>query len=98
SEAMLNPVEYGPYKGWNYKSGVWPAGGNVGVGTNVFVAVRYQYDPTTKSTTISYEVRKADGTDLTPGVWDQVVTLTGADSLPSGGSFGILGTNYHTDS
>lgn len=97
NEAMANPVERGPYKGWNYKNGVWPAGGNVGVGSNWTLAARYQYNSTSKVTTISYEARAINGTDSTPGVWDLEVVLSGADSLPPGGSFGIMGLNYHTD-
>lgn len=98
NEAMTNPVVSGPYKGWNYKNGVWPAGGNVGVGGPIYVAIRYQYDVNTGNTTISYESRQTNGTDLTPGSWDIVVNLTGADSLTPGGSFGIMPVNYHTTS
>lgn len=98
NEAMANPIESGPYKGWNYRNGVWPAGGNVGVGTNIFLAVRYQYNVTTKDTVISFEARNINGTDSTPGSWDNVVTLSGADSLLTGGHFGLMGLNYHTDS
>jgi hypothetical protein len=36
--------------------------------------------------------------DATPGVWDVVVNLSGADSLTPGGSFGIMPLNYHTQS
>lgn len=98
TEAMANPVTSGPYKGWNYRNGPWPAGGNIGIGGPKVVAVRYQYDVTTKNTTISYEARPASGADATPGVWDVVVNLTGADSLTPGGSFGIMPLNYHTQS
>lgn len=98
TEAMANPVQYGPYKGWNYKNGAWPAGGNVGTGSNWNLAARYQYNSYTKVTTISYEARQINGTDLTPGTWDHEIVLSGEDSLPPGGSFGILGTNYHTSS
>ncbi|MES2964166.1 MAG: hypothetical protein V4760_09775 [Bdellovibrionota bacterium] len=98
NEAMANPVASGPYKGWNYKNGVWPAGGNLGIGGPLHLAVRYQYDVNTGNTTISYEARQPNGTDLTPGTWDIVVQLTGADSLTPGGGFGIMPVNYHTDS
>ncbi len=98
TEAMANPIVSGPYKGWNYKNGSWPAGGNIGVGSVKFVAVRYQYDVSTKVTKISYEARGANGVDATPGSWDQSVTLSGADSLTPGGSFGLMALNYHTQS
>jgi hypothetical protein len=98
NENMTNPVTSGPYKGWNYRNGVWPAGGNVGTPTQFLVAVRYQYDPATKNTVISYESRHVDGTDDTPGTWDVAVTLTGADSLPPGGSFGLMAMDWHAAS
>jgi hypothetical protein len=98
TEALKNPVVSGPYKGWNYRNGAWPAGGNIGAGGAKFVAVRYQYDVTTGGTTISFEARPASGVDATPGVWDIVVNLTGTDSLTPGGSFGIMPMNYHTSS
>jgi hypothetical protein len=98
TEAMANPVVYGPYKGWNYKNGPWPAGGNVGAGGPKYLAVRYQYDTVTKNTKMSYEARSAGGVDATPGAWDVVVDLSGADSLTPGGSFGIMPLNYHTQS
>ena len=96
SESMANPVVSGPYKGWNYRNGRWPAGGNISVSGAKYVAVRYQYDVTTRATTISYEARPANGVDATPGTWDIVVNLSGADSLTPGGSFGIMALNYHT--
>lgn len=96
-EAGANPVTSGPYKGWNYRNS-FPAGGSLSTGGDFTVAVRYAYDTPTKTTTISYEARAADGVDLSPGVWDETVVLTGADSLPTGGSFGVMGTNYHTSS
>lgn len=96
NEAMVNPVEHGPYKGWNYRNGAWPAGGNVGTGGQIFVAARYQYDVGNGNTTISYEARPISGVDMTPGSWDEVVTLSGADSLPTGGGFGLMALNYHT--
>ena len=97
NEANANPVVHGPYKGWNYKSGSWPAGGIVGVGA-FLVAARYQYNPATKVTTISYEVRKSDGTDLTPTSWDEVVTISGSDSFKPGGDFGMMALNWHQGS
>lgn len=98
TENFTNPIESGPYKGWNYRNGIWPAGGNVGVPKSMIIAARYQYDVATGNTTISYEARRPDGSDHTPGVWDMVVTLTGADSLRTGGGFGIMPLNYHTSS
>jgi hypothetical protein len=98
TENMANPVETGPYKGWNYQRGVWPAGGNLSSGTDFYLAARYQYDPNTLVTTISYEARSATGVDLSPGVWDRVVVLNGVDSLASGGKFGLMALNYHSAS
>lgn len=96
TENYENPITSGPYKGWNYKNGMWAAGGNVGTLQPLLIAVRYQYNRATKETVISYEARDPGGTDGTPGAFEESVTLSGADSLPPGGDFGILATNYHT--
>lgn len=96
TENFTNPIVSGPYKGWYYRNGIWPAGGNIGVPGSMIIAARYQYDVSTGDTKISYEARRPDGSDHSPGVWDMVVTLTGADSLRTGGGFGLMPLNYHT--
>lgn len=96
TEGNANPVQLGPYKGWNYLNGAFPAGGQLQPGPDALIAVRYQYDTATGNTTISYELRQIDGTDNTPGTWDVVVNLTGADSLRTGGGFGLMPVGYHT--
>ncbi len=99
SEGSANPVRYGPYNGWNRRTGNFPAGANVNGGQgDVLVAVRYAYDPNTSNTQISFEVRSDAGVDSTPGTWDEVVNLTGSDSLAPGGGFGFMPVTYHNSS
>jgi hypothetical protein len=96
SEAFANPVTEGPYRGWNYVRNTFPAGGRSGRGdTDVVLAARYEYDPVTDQTTISYELRNKDGSDDTPGSYDVVVNLSGSDSLAPGGGFGFMPVTYH---
>jgi hypothetical protein len=106
-----NPVDYGPYKGWDYLMAdwanridsatsqyIWPAGGRAdSSGAWVMdstIAARYDYDPTTGNVTLFWELRREDGTDDTPGVWDRQRTFTDEDALPPGGDFGVWTANY----
>jgi hypothetical protein len=90
-----NPIIDGPYKGWDYWSTPsTPAGGSAGAGHESTLASQYIYDPITGNVTINWELRQADGTDNTPGVWDNTVTLTGADAIPPGGSYGDFVSYY----
>lgn len=98
TEAFTNPVEHGPYKGWNLVKNTWPAGGSVNnaPSNNVYLKARYRYDPISGDTTINYEALHDDGTDDTPGTWDFEKVLSGSDSLPPGGGFGYMPLPYNT--
>ena len=41
-----------------------------------------------------WELRREDGTDDTPGVWDRQRTFTDDDALSPGGDFGVWTANY----
>jgi hypothetical protein len=97
-----NPVNHGPYKGWDYYNGSWAAGGNLlhgtAAGREVLLAIRYRYNQNSGATTIGWEARPIDGTDNSPESYDKQRTLTGIDSLAPGGGFGFMPITYHSGS
>lgn len=99
NENNNNPVEHGPYKGWNYYNGTWQAGGNLlnspSTSREVLIAIHYRYDLNSGDTTIGWEARPTDGVDNTPSSYDKQRTLTGNDSLAPGGGFGFMPITYH---
>lgn len=89
-----NPLIDGPYKGWDYRAGGWPAGGNPALLNENVIAVRYEYDVTHRTVTLRWELRPPDGSDNTPDSWDMNRVLDGDDAFPPGGSYGYFATLY----
>ncbi|HXH31358.1 MAG TPA: hypothetical protein VNJ01_11140 [Bacteriovoracaceae bacterium] len=84
-----NPTIDGPYKGWDYTSSVFPAGGYPNGDDEVQIAARYRYDTNLGTATIDWELRPPNGSDGSPGTYDFTRTLSGADALAPGGGYGI---------
>ena len=98
NETGDNPVDGGPYRGWNFRNGNWPAGGAAHHSNQEqTVAVRYRY--VEEQQQYNYILRgKKCGCRSKPRGMGRSGFLTGEDSLTPGGSFGIAPILYHSTS